>query len=114
MKTTRKQNLLAAALVGALAFTTVQAQPDPATGVEVTQKTYCRAESDRTFANIAKMAGGVNRFFHYRSVTPLDNQSVVRMNKDTLYSGAVVDTSKGATITVPEMPAGRYFSVLPV
>jgi hypothetical protein len=25
---------------------------------------------------------------------------------------ALVDTSKGATITVPEMPAGRYFSVL--
>lgn len=34
------------------------------------------------------------------------------MNKDTLYLVAVVDTSKGATISVPEMPAGRYFSVL--
>jgi hypothetical protein len=34
------------------------------------------------------------------------------MNKDTLYTVALVDTSKGATITVPEMPAGRYFSVM--
>jgi hypothetical protein len=34
------------------------------------------------------------------------------MNKDTLYTVALVDTSKGAAITVPEMPAGRYFSVM--
>ena len=60
---------------------------------KVTQEHYCRAESDRTFANIAKLAGRVNTFFHYRSVTPLDNQTVVRMNKDTLSPGAVVDAS---------------------
>lgn len=83
-----------------------------AAGVVVTRSTYIRAETDRTFYNIATLAGGVNRFYHYRSVIPLDKQSVVRMNKDTLYSAAVVDTSKGATLTVPEMPAGRYFSVL--
>jgi hypothetical protein len=34
------------------------------------------------------------------------------MNNDTLYTVALVDTSKGSTITVPDMPAGRYFSVL--
>jgi hypothetical protein len=33
------------------------------------------------------------------------------MNRDTLYSMAVVDTSKGATITVPELPNDRYVSV---
>jgi hypothetical protein len=57
------------------------------------------------------MAGGVNRFFHFRGITPLDKQNVVRMNRDTLYSMAVVDTSKGATITVPVLPSGRYASV---
>jgi hypothetical protein len=81
-------------------------------GVPVTRDNYTRAESDRTFFNISQLAGGVNRFYHYRTVTPIDNQSVVRMNKDTLYSGAVVDTSKGATLVVPQVPAGRYFSVL--
>jgi hypothetical protein len=79
---------------------------------EVTQKTYCRAETDRTLYNASQLAGGVNSTFSFRNVTPLDRQTVVRMNKDTLYTVAVVDTSKGATITVPEMPAGRYFSVL--
>jgi hypothetical protein len=34
-----------------------------------------------------------------------------RTPRDTLYSMGVVDTEGGATITVPEMPAGRYFSV---
>jgi hypothetical protein len=81
---------------------------------KVTQENYCRAETDRTFSNIAKSAGGVNQWLHYRNVTPLDRQTVVRMNKDTLYSGAIVDTSKGATITVPPIDDGRYFSVLQV
>jgi hypothetical protein len=79
---------------------------------EVTQKTYCRAETDRTFYNASQLAGGVNSMFSFRQVTPLDRQTVVRMNKDTLYTVALVDTSKGAAITVPEMPAGRYFSVM--
>jgi hypothetical protein len=79
---------------------------------EVTQQTYCRAETDRTFYNATQLTGGVNNLFSFRNVTPLDRQTVVRMNKDTLYTVALVDTSKGATITVPEMPAGRYFSVL--
>ena len=79
--------------------------------VTVTSDTYIRAESDRQFSLIAKMAGGVNRFFHFRNPTPLDKQNIVRMNKDTLYSMAVVDTSQGATITVPELPEDRYVSV---
>jgi hypothetical protein len=33
------------------------------------------------------------------------------MNRDTLYAGAVVDTEGGATVTIPEFPDGRYFSV---
>ena len=79
--------------------------------VTVTSDTYIRAESDRQFSQIAKMAGGVNRFSHFRDPTPLDKQNIVRMNRDTLYSMAVVDTSQGATITVPELPEDRYVSV---
>jgi hypothetical protein len=79
--------------------------------IKVTPGTYIRAESDRQFAEIVKMAGGVNRLHHFRVPTPLDKQNIVRMNRDTLYSMGVVDTSKGATITVPELPPGRYASV---
>jgi hypothetical protein len=83
----------------------------PEADIKVTPETYIRAETDRQFAEIVKMAGGINRFYHFRSPTPLDKQNVVRMNRDTLYSMGVVDTSKGATITVPELPKDRYASV---
>jgi hypothetical protein len=86
--------------------------PAPAGLVPVTPQTYVRAETDRNFANLERLAGGVNRFFHFRTPTPLDRQTVVRMNKDTLYSGAVVDTEGGATVTLPEADAGRYMSIL--
>ena len=82
------------------------------TNTPVTTETYIRAETDRTFYNASQLSGGVNSMFSFRDVTPLDRQTVVRMNKATLHTVAVVDTSKGATITVPEMSAGRYFSVL--
>jgi hypothetical protein len=31
----------------------------------------------------------------------LENQTVVRMNQDTVYSGAIVNVSEGASITLP-------------
>ena len=77
----------------------------------VTADSFIRAETDRYFYGLSQQAGGVNKFFHHRNVLALGNQPVVRMNKDTLYSTAVVDTSAGATITVPDIADGRYVSV---
>jgi len=57
---------------------------------------------------------GVNKFLHKAHLTPTDNQPVVRMNRDTYYSMAVIDVSKGASITIPEIPEGKYVSVQPV
>jgi len=79
--------------------------------VSVTPETSIRAETDRQFREVVGMAGAVNRLLHFRKPTPLDKPHVVRMNRDTLYSMGIVDTSKGATITVPEVPKGRYVSV---
>jgi hypothetical protein len=79
----------------------------------VTPETYIRAETDRSFRNIVQLNGGaINTFYHFREPTPLDKQTVVRMNKDTLYSGAIVDTSGGAAVTLPQVPDGRYMSIL--
>jgi hypothetical protein len=83
-----------------------------AMAITVTPETYIRAESDRSFQNILQLAGGINCFYHIRQPTPLDKQTIVRMNRDTLYSGAVVDTSKGASVTLPTPDAGRYMSAL--
>lgn len=65
------------------------------------------------FAGLQRDAGGVNRFAHNREPAPVDKQTVIRMNRDTLYSFAVVDISSGATVTLPD--AGeRYLSVMVV
>lgn len=79
---------------------------------KVTPENYIRAEVDFAFADFQKNAGGkINTFFYITKPTPLDEQTVVRMNRDTLYAGAVVDTEGGATVTIPEFPDDRYFSV---
>lgn len=62
---------------------------------------FARAETARIFDDILRMTGGVNRWVHYRSPTPVDKQPVIRMNRDTLYSSAIVDITEGAQITLP-------------
>jgi len=88
--------------------------PVPAAATEVVSPETCiRAEMDVAFAQFELNTGSdVNRFYHIRKSTPLDAQAVVRMNRDTLYAGAVVDTEGGATLTIPEFPDDRYVSVL--
>lgn len=76
----------------------------------VTVDNFVRAETTRMMASLMANAGGVNRFHHVRKPTPLDEQTVVRMNRDTLYSFAVVDLVDGAVVTVPDAGA-RYLSV---
>ena len=74
---------------------------------------FARAETQRMMAGLQRDAGGVNRFEHNRAPASVDKQTVIRMNRDTLYSFAVVDVSAGATLTVPD--AGeRYLSVMVV
>lgn len=79
--------------------------------VRVNTDNFVRAETARMFDGIIGMAGGVNRFLHLRAPTPLDRQTVIRMNRDTLYSGAVVDVSSGASLHLPDA-GDRYLSVM--
>jgi hypothetical protein len=81
--------------------------------VKVTVDNFVRAETAFQFDRMINMAGGTNKWEHLRVPTPLDKQSVIRMNRDTLYSFAVVDISKGATLTIPDS-GKRYLSVMVV
>ncbi len=82
-------------------------------GIHVNVDNFVRAETHRMFAGLQRDAGGVNRLVHNREPAPVDKQTVIRMNRDTLYSFAVVDISEGATLHVPD--AGeRYLSVMVV
>lgn len=72
---------------------------------------FTRAATDIELAKYVSLAGGVNSFFHFRDPGDVDNQPTIRMNFDTLYSAAVVDISKGATLMLPEV-GDRYMSAM--
>ncbi len=85
----------------------------PGKGVPVNVDNFVRVETAFQIDRTLKLTGGVNRWGHNRQPTPLDQQNVIRMNRDTLYSFAIIDISKGATITLPD-PGKRYMSVMVV
>src|SRR3954469_4425065 len=71
---------------------------------------FPRAESDLYFGNIVK-DGGLGKFVHRREPAAVDNQTIIRLNRDTLYSAVVFDLDGGpATITLPD--AGERFMSL--
>jgi hypothetical protein len=94
------------AWIGTLVFaTTAVAQaPQP-----VTVDNFVRAESDLYMAGLLKDSGGrLGTFNHRRDVADIDHQTVIRLNRDTLYSSALFDLDAGpATITLPD--AGSRF-----
>ena len=78
--------------------------------IQVTEENFRQAESDLYFGNSIK-AGGGGKFHHFRAVMPIDNQTVIRANRDTLYSSAVFDLDAGpVTITLPDA-RGRFMSM---
>jgi len=79
--------------------------------VPVNVDNFVRAESDHMFrANMKAFQVSIGKFTHLREPTTAENQPVIRMNQDTLYSGSLLDLSKPVTITLPEV-GGRYMSM---
>lgn len=92
-------------------FLTAVLLPAAAFAEEVNVENFVRAESDTMLrANMAAFGISVGEVNHIRQPTTPDNQPVIRMNQDTLYSGLVLDLSKPVTITLPEAE-GRYQSM---
>ena len=81
--------------------------------IAVTQDNFVRAESNRMLVELQEQAGGVNVWKHHRHPTALDEQTVIRTNRDTLYSMTVANISDGATLTVPDA-GNRYMTVMVV
>lgn len=111
---TRAASAILLAVVGLAPLAQAQpAQQSPAGNVmPVTADNFTRAETDTYFANIVKQAGGAGRFFHRREFEPIDQQIVIRGNRDTVYSAAVFDLDAGpVTITLPDAGA-RFMSMI--
>jgi hypothetical protein len=86
-----------------------QAAPDDR-AILVTPDNFVRAESDLYFSGVVK-DGGFGKFMHRREPTAVAKQTIIRMNRDTLYSAAVFDLDAGpVTITLPD-PGKRFLSM---
>ncbi|MGI9822113.1 DUF1214 domain-containing protein [Agromyces sp. Marseille-Q5079] len=81
--------------------------------IHVNVDNFARAETDRMFHDLQHNAGGVGRFLHNREPASVEEQAVIRMNRDTLYSFAVIDATAGATLTLPDA-GDRYLSAMVV
>ena len=79
--------------------------------VPVTWKNFVRAESDKMFSSYVKL-GAFGKFFHVPQPTPIDQQKVVRMNRDTIYSFAIFDLTEPVTITKTD--TGKRFQSMQV
>lgn len=83
-----------------------------ADAVPVTVDNFVRAESDLYIGNLVK-EGGLGNLAHRREPASIDHQTVIRLNRDTLYSSAVFDLDAGpVNITLPD--AGKRFMSMQV
>ena len=105
-------SLKATVLVSTFIFTSIVHSNDNQP-VVVNVDNFVRAETAAQFDRTLQITGGINKWAHIRQPTPLDQQPVIRMNRDTLYSAVIVDISKGATLTIPES-GDRYISIMVV
>jgi hypothetical protein len=101
------------ATLAAVSAVKAQSSATSTTGntVPVTVENFIRAETDLYFSAVALKEGGFGKFEHHRELSPIDAQTIIRMNRDTLYSAAVFDLDAGpVTITLPD-PGKRFMSM---
>ena len=81
--------------------------------IRVNVDNFVRAETHRMFADNQAVAGGAGVFLHSRTPADINQQTVIRLNRDTLYSFAIVDLAEPVRLTLPDA-GGRYLSAMVV
>ncbi len=96
-----------------LGFTSIiQAAPN---GVTVTLDNFIHADSTRAYLKeLAQSNGKVNVLRPVRELTNADNQDVIRMNRDTLYTRVILDVKGGASITVKKYDGYQNINVIDI
>jgi hypothetical protein len=104
--------LAALLAMSSAAYSQTAADPAARIAVPVTVDNFVRAESDTYVAALAKQ-GGLGKLLHRREPASIDDQTVIRLNRDTLYSSGVFDLEAGAvTITMPD--SGKRYMAMQV
>ncbi|MGC3967536.1 MAG: DUF1254 domain-containing protein [Pirellulales bacterium] len=78
--------------------------------VRVTVDNFCRAESDTYFARFVS-EGGFGKLHHERELAAIDKQTVIRLNRDTLYSFGVFDLEAAPVAVMLPDADKRYLAV---
>jgi len=105
-----KTSLRILAVMSVIASPVASAQMTASPAEPVTVDNYNRAQTDINFAGVVK-AGGFGKLRHGRELAPPVQQGIVRPNRDTLYSFAVLDLDAGTvTIALPE-PGKRFMGM---
>ena len=100
--------------IAGIVFLSATAHVAAQTAIPVTTDNFVRAESDTYLANFAKENGGLGKLVHRREPAAIDNQTVIRLNRDTLYSSVVFDFDAGpVTVTLPDA-GNRFMSLMAV
>jgi hypothetical protein len=79
--------------------------------IQVNADNFVTAETHRMFRDIQAQAGAVGSFRHNRTPARIDEQTVIRLNRDTLYSFVIVDLAEPARLTLPDA-GDRYLSAM--
>ena len=79
-----------------------QGQAPGVDNVPVTVETFIRAGSDLDFSAVALKVNGFGKFEHKRELSPIDNQNVIRQNRDT-HSGEQLATAAFAISPEPAL-----------
>ena len=91
-------------------FCALQAATASTAAIPVNADNFARAESDRYFAVLAQR-NGLGKLRHNRELAPIDKQTVIRLNRDTLYSAGIFDLDAGpVSVTLPDT-GGRFLSM---
>ena len=108
---TLKKSILGIIVFALLGLTNSCASDAKKGGVVVTDENFIHADSIRAYLKeLAKTAGKVNFIRPMRELANTDNQDVIRMNSDTLYTRIILDIKGGATVTTK--PYGGYQNIL--
>jgi hypothetical protein len=79
--------------------------------VPVNIDNFIRAQMDENFRDVVKKTGGIGIVRHDREPIAIEDQFLIRMNRDTPHSQGVFDLTTPLTVTIPETN-GRFISFM--
>ena len=113
----KRRNFIAGALLmSALPYmsmaTETTVEKNTAKGIVITNDNFINADSVRAYLKEIAFSGKVNTIRPLRVMANTDNQDVIRMNSDTLYTRMILDVKGGASITTKEYEGFQNIQVL--